>query len=121
MGFYIVISVLILITCVLIGLIVLVQNSKGGGLASNFASSNQIMGVRKTADFLEKATWTLAVVLLFLSLASVFAIPRNNTESAVKTELTTDNAGQTPINAAKPAAQPAQPAQQQQPAENPAK
>ncbi len=122
MGFYIVISVLILITCVLIGLIVLVQNSKGGGLASNFASSNQIMGVRKTADFLERATWTLAVVLLFLSLVSVFAIPRSNTESAVKTELTTDNAGQTPINAAKPASQPAaQPAQQQQPAENPAK
>ncbi len=120
MGLYVFISVLILITCVLIGLIVLVQNSKGGGLASNFASSNQIMGVRKTADFLEKTTWTLAVVLLFLSLVSVFAIPRNNSsQNAVKTELTTDNAGQNPINAAKPAAQ-SQPAEQQ-PAEPAAK
>jgi preprotein translocase subunit SecG len=51
-------------------LVVLVQNSKGGGLASSFSSSNQVMGVRKTADFLEKATWTLAVALLALSLAS---------------------------------------------------
>lgn len=73
---YIFISVLILITCFLLGLIVLVQNSKGGGLASNFQSSNQVMGVRKTADFLEKATWTLAVVLLAFSLLSVFVIPR---------------------------------------------
>jgi len=77
MGFYILISVLILITCVLMVLVVLVQNSKGGGLASNFASSNQYMGVRKTADFLEKSTWTLAVVLLVLSLFSIFVIPKN--------------------------------------------
>ncbi|MFO8128289.1 MAG: preprotein translocase subunit SecG [Bacteroidales bacterium] len=76
MGLYILISVLILITCVLLILVVLVQNSKGGGLASNFASSNQYMGVRKTADFLEKSTWTLAVALLIFSLASIFVIPR---------------------------------------------
>ena len=75
MGLYILISVLILIVCVLIVLVVLVQNSKGGGLASNFASSNQFMGVRKTADFLEKTTWTLAIALLVLSLFSIFAIP----------------------------------------------
>ncbi|MFZ4401577.1 MAG: preprotein translocase subunit SecG [Bacteroidales bacterium] len=118
MGLYVFISVLILITCVLIGLIVLVQNSKGGGLASNFASSNQIMGVRKTADFLERATWTLAVVLLFLSLASVFAIPRNNMENSTKTELSTDNAT-APVNASTKAPAQQQPAQQpaaQQPA-----
>ncbi len=63
-------SVFIIIICVLLILIVLVQNSKGGGLASNFASSNQYMGVRKTADFLEKATWTLAGALLFFCLLS---------------------------------------------------
>jgi preprotein translocase subunit SecG len=57
-------------------LVVLVQNAKGGGLASNFASSNQFMGVRKTADFLEKSTWTLAVTLLVLSLFSIFVIPK---------------------------------------------
>jgi preprotein translocase subunit SecG len=76
MGVYIVISVLILISSALMVLVVLVQNSKGGGLASNFASSNQYMGVRKTADFLEKTTWTLAIVLLVLSLFSIFAIPK---------------------------------------------
>jgi preprotein translocase subunit SecG len=77
MAFYILLSVLILITCVLMVLVVLVQNSKGGGLASNFSGSNQFMGVRKTADFLEKTTWTLAVVMLVLSLLSIFAIPKN--------------------------------------------
>lgn len=57
---YVFISILILIASILLILIVLIQNSKGGGLASGFSSSNQIMGVRKTTDFLEKATWTLA-------------------------------------------------------------
>ena len=52
---YIVIVSFILLTCVLLALVVLVQNSKGGGLAANFSSQNQIMGVRKTADFLEKS------------------------------------------------------------------
>ena len=58
---YIAVSILIFIVCALLILIVLVQNSKGGGLSSSFASSNQIMGVRKTTDFLEKATWTLEI------------------------------------------------------------
>ena len=78
---YVFVSILILIVCVLLALVVLVQNSKGGGLASNFAGSSQIMSVRKTADFLEKATWTLAILLLILSLMSVFAIPRNNAQT----------------------------------------
>jgi preprotein translocase subunit SecG len=82
MGLYILISVLILIVCVLMVLVVLVQNSKGGGLASNFASSNQFMGVRKTADFLEKATWSLAIALLVLSLFSIFVIPKQSTGKA---------------------------------------
>ena len=63
--------VLIFIVCVLLVLVVLVQNSKGGGLASNFQSSNQIMGVRKTTDFLEKATWTLVAALVVFSIAVV--------------------------------------------------
>ncbi|MCK4406603.1 MAG: preprotein translocase subunit SecG [Bacteroidales bacterium] len=88
MGTYILISVLILITCILLILVVLVQNSKGGGLASNFAGSNQYMGVRKTADFLEKTTWSLAITLLVLSLVSIFVIPRNiNVQATFDTEL----------------------------------
>jgi preprotein translocase subunit SecG len=74
------ISVLIFIAAVLLVLIVLVQNSKGGGLAANFSASNQVMGVRKTADFLEKATWTLAATLVFLSIMASATIPRGEIE-----------------------------------------
>lgn len=87
MGTYVLISVLILITCILLILIVLVQNSKGGGLASNFASNNQIMGVRKTTDFLEKSTWTLAIVLLALTLTSTFVIPRGQVVETRQSEI----------------------------------
>uniref|UniRef100_UPI003217A297 preprotein translocase subunit SecG n=1 Tax=uncultured Draconibacterium sp. TaxID=1573823 RepID=UPI003217A297 len=73
---YIFITVLLLIVCILLVLIVLVQNSKGGGLASNFQSSGQVMGVRKTTDFLEKGTWFLAGLLLFLSVVGAGFIPR---------------------------------------------
>ncbi len=78
---FIVISVLIFIVCLLLVLIVLVQNSKGGGLAANFSSSNQVMGVRKTTDFLEKATWTLASTLLFLCVLAAGFIPREAGET----------------------------------------
>ena len=61
---YVFISILILIAALLLIGIVLVQNSKGGGLASGFSSSNQIMGVRKTTDFLEKATWGLGAFII---------------------------------------------------------
>ena len=66
----------ILIASILLILIVLIQNSKGGGLASGFSSSNQIMGVRKTTDFLEKATWTLAGTVVVLSIVITAFIPR---------------------------------------------
>ena len=73
---YNLLSVLVMIVCALLILIVLVQNSKGGGLASNFQSSNQFMGVRKTTDFLEKSTWTLAVALMVFSVIGSLTIPR---------------------------------------------
>lgn len=76
---YTLITVLIFIACILLILIVLVQNSKGGGLASNFQSSNQVMGVRKTTDFLEKGTWFLAGALLFFSILGSAFIPRERT------------------------------------------
>lgn len=70
----ILISVLITIVCLLLIGVVLIQNSKGGGLSSSFGQGNQVMGVRKTTDFLEKATWGLAIGLLFLCLASAATI-----------------------------------------------
>ena len=63
-----VIVILCIIVCILLGLIVLVQNSKGGGLAANFSAPTQVMGVRQTADFLEKATWWLVGILVVLCL-----------------------------------------------------
>ena len=71
---YTLVTILIVAVCVFLTLIVLVQNSKGGGLAANFSASNQIMGVRKTADFLEKATWTLAGSLVFLCILAAFVL-----------------------------------------------
>ncbi|WP_106830561.1 preprotein translocase subunit SecG [Parabacteroides pacaensis] len=73
---YVFISIVILIAALLLIGIVLIQNSKGGGLASGFSSSNQIMGVRKTTDFLEKATWTLAGIVVVLSITATAFIPR---------------------------------------------
>lgn len=68
---YILFTILIVIASILLILLVLVQNSKGGGLAAGFSSSNQIMGVRKTTDFLEKATWGLVAFVIVLSILSV--------------------------------------------------
>jgi len=70
---YTAISILIVIASILLTIIVLIQNSKGGGLAANFAAGNQTFGVRQTADFLEKATWTLAITIIILCvLATAF-------------------------------------------------
>lgn len=64
------IFVLIILVCIFLALIVLIQNPKGGGLDSSFSSANQIGGVKRTADFLEKSTWTLAITLFVLCLIS---------------------------------------------------
>jgi preprotein translocase subunit SecG len=69
---YTVLIVLVVIAAILLGLVVLMQNSKGGGLSSTFSASSQFMGVRKTADFLEKATWVLSIAIVFLCFVSSF-------------------------------------------------
>jgi len=67
------ITILILINCILLLLIILAQNPKGGGLSSSFGGGgNQIMGAKRTTDFLEKTTWTLAIALILLSVASSY-------------------------------------------------
>jgi len=77
---YTLFAILIIITCILLILIIMIQNPKGGGLSSAFGGGNQIMGARKTSDFLEKTTWTLAIVLVSLALLSNFSIPRNSAD-----------------------------------------
>jgi preprotein translocase subunit SecG len=70
-----IISILILIICFLLALVVLAQNPKGGGLASGFTGAQQIGGVQRTADFLEKGTWTMAAALMVLCLISTAVRP----------------------------------------------
>lgn len=77
---YLLITIVAIIICVFLVLIVLVQNSKGGGLAANFQGSTQIMGVRRTTDFLEKSTWTMAAVLMVLSIVGSIIVSRGEKE-----------------------------------------
>ena len=92
----ILITVLTVILCVLLILVILVQNPKGGGLASGFSSANQIGGIRRTTDFLEKSTWSLLVAVLVLSVFSssfsrISAINPDVQEEGIE-ELIQDNA-----------------------------
>lgn len=91
---YVFLTVLILIAAVCLILIVLVQNSKGGGLASQFQSGNAVMGAPKTADFLEKSTWTLAGVVIVLSIVTAAFLPSHEAEASteiINTELPSVN------------------------------
>jgi preprotein translocase subunit SecG len=92
MGVYIFVSVLVIVACVFQIMIVLVQNSKGGGLAANFTSTGQTMGVRKTADFLEKSTWTLAAAILILCVVATATIPRGTQANQSRIRAQIDNA-----------------------------
>lgn len=71
---YILFIVLILIASFLVILAVLAQNPKSG-MAANFGASNAVMGVRQTADFLEKLTWGLSIAIVVLSLCATMAMP----------------------------------------------
>ncbi len=130
MGLYTLFVILIVLAAVLMILIVLIQESKGGGLSSSFATYNQIGGVRKTTDFIEKATWSLAAAMVVISVICAWVAPTATTESSVLEGIenpitnpntlpgfgasqTNDAATATPIAPATPAAPaetPAQPA-----------
>jgi preprotein translocase subunit SecG len=63
--------------------IVLIQESKGGGLSSSFAGYNQVAGVRKTTDFIEKATWALAAAMVIISVICAWVAPTATADSSV--------------------------------------
>jgi len=87
------IIVLIVIVALLMGIVVLIQNPKGGGLAVGFQGAAQVGGVQRTTEFLEKATWYLAILLFVLCLVSArffTTTPTINEEAApAATEATT--------------------------------
>jgi len=109
-------AVLILLASVVLGLFVLVQNPKGGGLSGTFGGfSNQTMGVRQTTDFLEKGTWVLIIIIAGLCMFSSFFIPKPGTGTGIPNATQQDvNLPTIPSSAQYPAT--GTPQQQQQPA-----
>jgi len=73
---FITLVILAIIVCILLGLIILIQNPKDGSLSSGFAGSNNVMGVQRTGDFLEKGTWGLVISLMVIVLLINIAIPK---------------------------------------------
>jgi preprotein translocase subunit SecG len=112
---YTVITILIILTCVLLVLVVLVQNPKGGGISSGIIGTNQVMGVKKTTDFIEKLTWGLALTLVILTLFASLALP-NKEERGIGTsmqEQIDNSAGATMPAQNQPTNKPATPVQNQ--------
>ena len=73
-------GILIILASIILGLIILIQNPKGGGLSSSFGGlGNQLMGVKQTTDVLEKGTWVFAGVIAVLCLTSAVFIPKGST------------------------------------------
>ena len=105
---YIFLSILIILACLLLIGAVLIQKSKGGGLASDYSAGNQYMGYKKTTDFIEKATWGLAIFICVVSICASFCVkaPVVSSSMAPAPAATTAPAP-APANAPAPAAAPA--------------
>jgi len=84
---YTLLVILIVIAAVLMIGIVLIQESKGGGLSSSFAGYNQVAGVRKTTDFIEKATWGLAIAMVVISIGCAWVAPSAGSDSSVMEDI----------------------------------
>lgn len=103
---YIFLCILIVLACILLVGVVLIQKSKGGGLASDYSGGNQYLGYRKTTDFIEKVTWSLAIFICVCSICASFAIktPISRSSIAPAAPVQTQAA---PAPTAKPTATPA--------------
>lgn len=108
----IVFVILVVLSCIILGFIVLVQNPKGGGLAANIGGiGNQFMGVKQTNDVLEKGTWIFAAIIGILCLFSVAVIPRTsgsrqNLLDKINAKPTTTNSAPAPQPTTQPPAAP---------------
>lgn len=80
MGIFTLFMVLIIIACAMLAIVVMAQNPKGGGLSGTFGgNSSAQFGVQRTNDFMEKATWTLGIVIVVLILLSVLVTAKPRT------------------------------------------
>jgi preprotein translocase subunit SecG len=101
----VVFGILIIIASIILGLIVLIQNPKGGGLSASLGGfSNQLMGVKQTTDVLEKGTWVFAAIVAVLCLVSPAFTPKAGSQSTNKVQQ--DMSTQQPAKAAAPAVTP---------------
>ena len=108
---YIFLSILIVIASLILIGAVLIQKSKGGGLASDYSSGNQYLGYRKTTDFIEKATWTLAIFICIMSICASFAVKTPVNVSNIQNAAPAPNsAAPAPVNVPAAPAAPATPA-----------
>lgn len=118
---YTLLVILIVVAAILMIGIVLIQESKGGGLSSNFSAQNNVLGVRKTTDVVEKTTWGLAAAMVVLSVACAYVAPRTVSHSVMDvpaaTQQTNANNKQGFAADANPTAAPAE---AEAPAETPA-
>lgn len=91
------IIIMVLVAVLMIG-IVLIQESKGGGLASGFSGANAVIGVSKTTNFVEKATWTLAAVMVVLSICCAYVAPSAAGDASVIEKAATEQSTTNPNN-----------------------
>jgi len=111
------IGIIIIIACILLTLVVLIQNPKGGGIAANFIAPQQIMGAKRSTDVVEKATWILAAVLIVLSLFSNFFIHPGDSETNASESRIKENIENTTGTPQQQQQKQQQPQQGQQPAD----
>ena len=81
-------GILIIIACILLGIVVLIQNPKGGGVTGSLGGfSNQLIGVKQTTDVLEKSTWLFAGIVALLCVISPAFIPSDSSKSSINDDL----------------------------------
>jgi preprotein translocase subunit SecG len=92
-------GILVILSSVILGFIVLVQNPKGGGLSGTFGGvGNQLMGVKQTTDVLEKGTWVFAAIVGILCVISPVFIPKNAGASSKNEDLINKAPASLPAN-----------------------
>lgn len=113
---YTLVIILTIIASILLIGVVLIQKSKGGGLGSTFASSNSILGVKRTNDVVEKVTWWLAGIICVLSIVSVFVAPELTSGTQIRSHIEAPATPAVDLQTQAPAAETQAPAAQEAPA-----
>lgn len=98
-------SIIIILASILLIFVVFIQNPKGGGLSSDFGAAQQIGGVQKTNDFIDKATWSLAGIIMVLSI--IITIQKKSISKFAPTETPTEQTAPGATPGAAPGGQPA--------------